>query len=223
MLQHFFEPDQLLKINGNSTVPSALDVYVPQFNMYNHSFSTFLANDYKDHLSLSKMAQVTLEDLSEPLLEGLINVNSNWPDFNGILAIGIIGTSLSGFCFLFSIWAFFKIRKLTTILMILEGTSKSKRAALPTFIYKKRQISTPPSATESILEELNLNHVLIIIIGILIICICVVILYKRKRSTHHTFLLMEITTGSSCTTIPLGKLPLCPSYWKFSLPPNIFR
>jgi len=31
----------------------------------------------------------------------------------------------------------------------------------------------------------------------------------------------EITTGSSCATVPICKLPLCPSYRTFALPSEI--
>lgn len=67
--------------------------------------------------------------------------------------------------------------------------------------------------------EFNMNHILLIIIGILIIFIGLILFKRRKSKSHFTYLMMEITTGTSCLQVPLIKMPLCPSYWEINMPP----
>lgn len=107
-----------------STFKQQLNIEMPSFNLYNHSFSNLLSYDKKYHVSLKEMAKVTKKDgiifqtLAEPLAEGLVDIKGNWPDLNGYL--GIIGTAIVSVTFVYCIWSFFKIRKLGTTLLILE-------------------------------------------------------------------------------------------------------
>ena len=226
LMQQFFDNNQLQGIMANSTFLKLPNIEIPKFKMYNHAFSSFLSNDQKNHLSLTKMADATkkesmvFHDLAEPLLEGVINVKANWPDLNGIL--GITGTALASFSVLFSIWAFFKIRKLATIIAVLQNTNRVTAMTVPSFIYKPIE-TTPTSSPLSInlFNALEFNHILVAIIGILIATVFIMYLYKRKKTSHHSFLMLEITTGSSCSTVRICSLPLCPPYWEFSGMPNI--
>ncbi|XP_052076736.1 uncharacterized protein LOC127714723 isoform X1 [Mytilus californianus] len=225
LLQQFFNAEQLKDIQPNSTFSTLPNIAIPNFKMYNHSFSTFLSNDKRDHLSLTKMAEATKQEgmvfhnLAEPLLEGIINVKDNWPDLNGIL--GMIGTVLASISIIFAIWAFFKIKILTTALIILQGSCHVKSMTAPSFIYKNIQTTTSNPITSNLFKELKFNHILVAIIGILIVIVVFLMLYKKRKSSQHTFISLEITTGSNCLTLPLCKLPLCPSYWTFSMPPEV--
>lgn len=90
LMQHFFAQEKLALMQANSTLNNQIEVNIPKFHIYNHSFSTFLANDKKTHLNLSKMVQIAKQDgvifqnLEEPLLEDMINIKAIWPDLNGI-------------------------------------------------------------------------------------------------------------------------------------------
>ena len=103
LLQQFFKADQLKHIKGSSYFVNELNVKLPNFNIYNHSYNSFLVKDQHEHLNLQKMAKVAkkegviFQNLAEPLLNGVINVNSSWPDVNGIL--GLIGAILSSVLF----------------------------------------------------------------------------------------------------------------------------
>lgn len=218
--------EQLLDISGNTTFDKILQIDIPQFKIYNHSFSNFLVNDYKNHLNLTKMAEtakqegVIFQHLSEPLLEGEISVKSAWPDLNGML--GLTATSMAGLTFLYCIWSFFKIRKLATALLVLERTAQVRSATLPPFVYKvETTTSNANFLNMSFFQELTLSHILFAIIGILVSTIVIIIIYRSRQSNHFTYLLMELTTGSSCSVVTLAKLPLCPSYWTFNVPPSI--
>ncbi|CAC5417671.1 unnamed protein product [Mytilus coruscus] len=80
LLQQFFTSKQLTEINGSSTFVEKMNINVPDFKIYNHSYSSFLVKDQKEHLSLKKMAKVAKkervisQDLTEPLLDGQIDI-----------------------------------------------------------------------------------------------------------------------------------------------------
>ncbi|CAC5414433.1 unnamed protein product [Mytilus coruscus] len=122
LLQQFFTSKQLVEINGSSTFVEKMNIIVPDFKIYNQSYSSFLVKDQKEHLSLKKMAKVAkregviFQDLAEPLLDGQIDIESNWPNLNGTL--GLIGTCLASITFIYCIWSFLKTRKLTTTIVI---------------------------------------------------------------------------------------------------------
>lgn len=122
LLQQFFTSKQLVEINGSSTFVEKMNIIVPDFKIYNQSYSAFLVKDQKEHLSLKKMAKVAkregviFQDLAEPLLDGQIDIESYWPNLNGTL--GLIGTCLASITFIYCIWSFLKTRKLTTTIVI---------------------------------------------------------------------------------------------------------
>jgi len=92
---------------------------------------------------------------------------------------------------------------------------------IPSFVYITVPTTTETSFTSYIFQEIDLNHILFGIIIILSFIITMLIFSKFKRSDHYTHLIIEVTNGSSCVTIPLTRLPLCPSYWEFRLPSTI--
>lgn len=93
LLQKFFNNDQFQHIFADSSFLSPLNVTVPQFKIYNHEMSKVLADDVKNHLNLSKMVEIAKNDdivfqtLAEPLLDGQLAIQSDWPDVNGILTL----------------------------------------------------------------------------------------------------------------------------------------
>lgn len=124
LLQEFFDTAKFQHIFGDSTFEKPLNVTLPTFKIYNHKMSQILADDFKNHLNLSKMVEVTKNDdivfqtLAEPMLDGQITIQSSWPDFNGVLIlIAISFTSASTFLLL---WVFFTIRKLSAALLLLQ-------------------------------------------------------------------------------------------------------
>ncbi|CAC5373752.1 unnamed protein product [Mytilus coruscus] len=128
LLQQFFTSKQLTEINGSSTFVEKMNINVPDFKIYNHSYSSFLVRDQKEHLSLKKMAKVAkkegviFQDLAEPLLDGQIDIAS--------------------ITFIYCIWSFFKIRTLTTTILILERTINTHSASIPSFIFKPETTTT---------------------------------------------------------------------------------
>ena len=65
---------------------------------------------------IAKKEGVIFQNLAEPLLDGKIDINNNWPDLNGIL--GLIGAILARVTFFYCIWSFFKIRTLMTTILV---------------------------------------------------------------------------------------------------------
>ena len=228
LLQEFFNDTTLKSIFGDSTFLNPIQVNLPDFKMYTHSYNQFLAADQKAHLNLSKMVQVAKKDqvifksLAEPLLEGNIEISSSWPNTSDILNIVAIGLAiLAIFGVIFTI---FKVRKLLVIITVLQQVNSAKSEPLPSFIYKTLQSTTPPpSEFDLMLENFSWNHASVLISS-LVICMLLVIVLKQcysKRKLQCTQIVFELTNGGECVLIPVLSLPLCPSFWKLVPPSEI--
>lgn len=62
LMQQFFSADILSNINGSTTFDQILNVDIPKFKIYNHSFSSCLVDDKSSHLNVTKMAQTAKND-----------------------------------------------------------------------------------------------------------------------------------------------------------------
>ena len=143
LLQEFFDSSLTEHIYTDTIFEKPLNVSTPAFKIYDHEMTQVLADDTKSHLNLRKMAdkakndEIIFKSLSEPMLDGQIAINANWPDFNAILIFisgGLaIGASLA------LIWMFIKIRSLTAAVALLQtaGQTKAFATQLPSFIYKQ--------------------------------------------------------------------------------------
>ncbi|CAC5398186.1 unnamed protein product [Mytilus coruscus] len=52
LIQHFFSPETYNSIMGDTTFAQPIDLTIPNFHIYNHTFSNILAQDKQYHLSL---------------------------------------------------------------------------------------------------------------------------------------------------------------------------
>lgn len=225
LLQQFFNESKLISLAADSVFSKQVNVLLPMFNMYNHSFQERVVADQKLHLNMKKMVQAAKNDeqifqsLTEPLLEGEINVKSVWPDTNGIIVLCTLGLTI--LTTIACILSMMKIRKLSTTLLILQQTSHVRSEKLPSFVYSnptnKIQKSTVPSIS-SILEWDHLILALLICITIMLIFILFIIVRRRNRGTT---VLLELTSGKHCVIIPLIYLPLCPSFLNIEPPFHI--
>ena len=105
LLQEFFDESKLNSIFGDTTFPTPINLTIPEFQMYNHSFSNIVANDQKMHLSLKRIAKATREDqkvfksLTEPILDGQIKLDPSWPSNTDIIAL--VSLSVAAYVWLF--------------------------------------------------------------------------------------------------------------------------
>ena len=225
LLQHFFDDTKLGSLFGDTTFPSPINLSVPQFRIYNHSFNEVLANDKKFHLSLRKMSeaarndQVIFSNLAEPLIDGEITIPDDWPDTNAIMIFVTMGVATISL--IFCVYSFCKMRKMATALLVLQQTAKARSATLPSFIYdsKDQMHSIETDMSNTLKLELSYTHAIIAIccFVFVVLATCAIIVYRSKR-TQGTTLLLEMTSGGYCATVPLVHLNLCPSYWHISKP-----
>ena len=93
----------------------------------------------------AKKDEVIFKSLSEPMLDGQIPINNNWPDFKAIL-IFICGGLVVTASFVI-LWMFFKVRSLAAPVVILQQINQAKAfpTVLPSFIYRllKLQVQVP--------------------------------------------------------------------------------
>lgn len=97
-------------------------------------------------------------------------------------------------------------------------------SALPSFIYKSKELTTPePSDFDLLLSNFSWNHASVLISSF-VICILLVLTFYyfyNKQKHRYTKIVLELTNGHECILIPVLNLPLCPSFWKICPPSNI--
>ncbi|XP_062595131.1 uncharacterized protein LOC134256510 [Saccostrea cucullata] len=226
LLQEFFNNSKLASVFGDTTFPDPIDSIVPQMKIYNHSFSEVLVDDRTFHLSLKKIAKAAKQDsvafksLEEPLLDGQIFLDSDYFDTKSILLyVTVTGTVVS---IIICVILIIKLRQLAAALIVLQRvvSVKSLKSELPSFIYENldKKIETDTEIQNTFFSEfgwIQASVAIGIIVFVVLIIILILLICLRKRQKGTT-LYLEITSGGDCVTIPIVRLPLCPSYWNIS-------
>ena len=199
LLQQFFDQDSHSTIFGDTIFQDFIKIQIPNFNIFNHSFSQYLANDKTQHLSLKRIAKAVKHDgkvfqtLAESMIDGQVTFAvDNWSDTSGILAV--IATSLAFIGFVFSIWSCYKIR--TVLLPVLLLHNAKSTAALtpspsPIFIYKQ----SPESVSSSTINEhiyatftTPWPYVTLSVLTTIIIIACAASIWRKFLRSHKTSL-----------------------------------
>ncbi|CAC5400203.1 unnamed protein product [Mytilus coruscus] len=227
-IQHFFDSDTYSSILGDTTFTKQINIQIPSINIFNHSFSNIIAQDHNLHLSLKRIAQATLKQktvfksLSEPLINGDISMDDSWLDLNTILIISSL--CVSGLLVIACIVLFNKIRILTATLLLLQkiprSQSLSNPSPLPSFIYKHLATTTESSHVQGIFNTQCNPWPFVALSFTMTLALVIVSIYffKKLGKRNHTKVVLEITNGLSCITIPIVTLSLCPSDWDITAP-----
>ncbi|CAG2249469.1 unnamed protein product [Mytilus edulis] len=228
LIQHFFDSDTYSSILGDTTFTKQINIQIPSINIFNHSFSNIIAQDHNLHLSLKRIAQATLKQktvfksLSEPLINGDISMDDSWLDLNTILIISSL--CVSGILVIACIVLFNKIRILTATLLLLQKIPRSQSLSipspLPSFIYKHLATTTESSHVQSIFNTQCNPWPFVALSFTMTLALVIVSIYffKKFNNRNHTKVVLEITNGLSCITIPIVTLSLCPSDWDITAP-----
>ncbi|CAC5410729.1 unnamed protein product [Mytilus coruscus] len=140
--------------------------------------------------------------------------------------ISLISLVLSILLTIACIVLFNKVRALTTALILLQKAPSSAAFVTPqtppTFHYMQSHISTTQNYESILSPQLN-QWPSIVLAAITIISFVGVLhyLYKQVCTRHHTKIILEISNGLICLTIPVVNLPLCPSDWDIATPNSI--
>ena len=186
VLQQFFNDTDLQNIESNSLFENPLSVNVPQFQIYKHSIQNIIADDRKSHLSLEKMAKSAKNDamifqsLTDPLLSGEIQIDSNWPETDDILLY--CTSAIAGFCLVALILVILKLRKLMIIVSVLKSSSIQQvhASTIPSFVYKNPSTTPEPSPYFWNNLDVTLDHY---ILAFCIVTTVLVILMLMKNVT----------------------------------------
>lgn len=226
LLQQFFNDSKLIALQADTTFASSLTVQIPGFELYKHEFQKRLVADSKIHFNMKKMAEATkrnekiFQSLSEPLLNGDLDMISNWPTTNDILTyisfiITIIVSLVCGLLFM-------RQRKLLLVISILKQTAYTKGIDAD-YIFRKSTPENPRPILDVINDTLKWDHV-IFALSILILITCVIILINKSRRSHcGTTIILELTSGTTCAIIPLLSFSLCPSLLEINPPTSISK
>ena len=227
LLQQYFDESQLSHIFADTTFLQPVNMSVPAFQFYNHSFQQILANDQESHLNLKRMAKAAKQDqkifknLAEPLIDGRIDIlSTTWSDMNTIITFVSIGIAVLSL--VMCIILFIKTRKLALAVLVLQQIPNTKSQTVPSFIYKNvasPSTEQPVPSLEWFTKEFAWDHASVIIGSIVFIMLCIIIvcLYKSK-SCKGSSISLELTSGGDCVVVQLLDLSLCPSYYRISPP-----
>ena len=226
LLQHFFDDSFVDNIFADTIFSKPVNVTLPALKIYEHKMSSVLAADTKSHLSLEKMAETAKQDktifqtIAEPLLDGQIKLNDDWPTKDNIILYVVTGFS-SIFIALF-VWTIFKIRKLSAGLLVVERVQNARALVtnVPSFIYNTKVKPSQESSTISFSIEMTWDKANFIILCLLFACIAVY-LWKRYQMKTKSKIILEITGGKMCTLLDIVQLPMCPSYYDINVPYSI--
>ena len=209
LLQEFFDSSVTEHIYADTTFQKPINVSTPAFKIYDHEINQVLADDTKAHLNLRKMAdkakndEIIFKSLSEPMLDGQLAINADWPDLNAILIFisgGLaIGASLA------LLWMFFKIRRLAASVAILQQINRANAFStqMPSFIYQQVTKGTSQSSF-NIDITLQWDHAIFLLnIMILAVLFCVLLKVYRNCHSHIPWLCAEITTINDCMLVPI--------------------
>ncbi|CAC5388718.1 unnamed protein product [Mytilus coruscus] len=215
--------------SGDTTFTDPADITLPNLHFYNHTFNSVIAQDNNLHTKPKRIAKAAKADskiftsLSEPLLDGEIDIDDSWPNTNEM--ISLISLVLSILLTIACIVLFNKVRALTTALILLQKAPSSAAFVTPqtppTFHYMQ-PISTTQNYESLLSPQLN-QWPSIVLAAITIISFVGVLhyVYKQVCTRHHTKIILEISNGLICLTIPVVNLPLCPSDWDIATPNSI--
>lgn len=116
---------------------------------------------------------------------------------------------------------FCKVKKIAITLLILQQTLQIHSQTIPSFIYRNPNVEDEsPSIIEKLMkQEFSWSHVSVILNTIILVFLIFITysLYKSKNQ-KSTKIMLEITSGGSCVTVPILSLSLCPSYYNFPVP-----
>jgi len=112
---------------------------------------------------------------------------------------------------------FNKVRALTTTLILLQKSPPSYSFVTPqtqpTFHYIQSPETTTPQHFNFILSAqlTQWPSLVLAVLKVLSFFASIHYIYKLVTSNHNTKVLLEISNGIRCITIPIVHLPLCPS------------
>lgn len=210
LLQELFDKRTTEHMFADTTFVHPVNVSIPSFNLYKHAMHDIIADDTKSHLSLKKMAvkakqdAVIFQSLTEPLLEGDIAINADWPDLNAILII--VTMSVMVLSSMLVIQLFFKLRKLSTSMLVLQQALNVKALSTdtPSFRYHTATDVSQTLSAGTFSLNLEWTHATFIV-GLLILGVTLITLFYviKRRNSDMPYLCAEITTTKSCLLLPV--------------------
>lgn len=225
LIQKFFDDSHYRQLFADTNFAKPFNLTIPNFSLYKHQMHDIIVADKESHLNLDKMVEAAKQDtmsfqsLTEPLLDGLIDVNSNWPDTNAVMIFVTMGISI-----LLSItvaWMFFKMRKMAMTILVLQQAQciKSLSTEVPSLLYTAAS-KQAQSAIVQIDFDLSWEHA-IFLLGVINLVFIIFYNCKQTLCRNHSVIQLEVTNGEFCVLVPVITLPMCPSYCQIAVPSDI--
>lgn len=226
VLQHMFSTAFVENIFADTMFKNLVNVSLPELKLYQHKMTDVLAVDTKQHLSLSKMAEIVKKDgiifksLTEPLLTGEIKLDTDWPTTDNILTYCSIGAIV--LLLILLLGTMFKVRKLAIMVATLQNAKNTHAFVTdtPSFIFTKKADSEYEQPGTTFTIDLTLDQANFILLCV-IVCYILTVVYRYFRFKRVSKLCLEVTCGQQCVLVDLVQLPMCPTHFKVTFPEDV--
>lgn len=165
---------------------------------------------------------LAFQSLSEPLLEGQLVIQPDWPDLNAVQIFVTMDTTI--LCSLLMLWTYFRMRKLSVAMLVLQQVKlvQSVSTEVPSFIYRQPSKSTPTQEYFKLDFDLAWDHVIFILCLLNFVCFLLnAYSIIRRNNLNKSMLKLEITSGDLCVVLSVIRLPLCPVFCRIELPHDV--
>ena len=205
-LTYFHTPDYLANITGGSNFSTVPHMPIPDFHIKSSSFVDHSATLQNNIMRMENFAEAVRKD-------GYVHDSGYGPvaeyiDRGGANQMYIFGSLIAGL-FVYCIILTLKFRTLSQALILAHRVdtviSKSYLHILPT------TTTEPPTDYRELLEYYR-NEKVLEIITLLSVIVCILFIlfrYLRNKPSTHATVMLELSSGVSCTQIELCDIAYC--------------
>ena len=226
LLLQLYDTHQIVHISGDTYFTAPKYFKHPDFAFYSSNYSSLIAADKQEDLSLQRMAFAAqlnssiYRHLSEPFLDKLEDsASSVFFSFSISYILPIVSIATTALNMLVCAYLFYKHRVLVAAMAALNqpnaaGGFPTLPLEIHTLFPPKPTLTTTTTASTvdcSVTPHDYVPHILLI----LFILTLITYLYRKfTKLTHtHTTLCFDVTNGHSCVRLSAIHLPYCPQFW----------
>ncbi len=215
LIQKFFDLSSHESILPDSLFARNPVVTIPDFHLYQHHYSDFIASDHQYKLNLDRVISAVKNDtpifqtLSEPLLADLpLHDSDTFP--SNIISIKYLALLISSLALLISFYLAYRLRALLLVVLTLKQATPVHALTLPPLHYPT---TTTPSTLTSHMSYTTapwLTYMSLFLQCMSCLCLIALLISYWQRRRSDTTLSLKLISGLDYITIPLRRLHDCP-------------
>lgn len=227
LLQMFFSSAQLKDLAADTLLDDPLNVSIPHFHFVNNKYSSIVAQERQNQLSLNTIVEQTkqqnavFQSMSDLIMAGHVKSTSFGTSMNEIITY--LSVALSVITIPVLIYAVIKINQLSAALLVLQLAKPANTAKFiknihsPYLRWTDSPLPRPTHKPVSVmLYDTAMDHSSMILISLIATVMLAYVMFKITkflcRKSSNTTLGVRIANGKGeCCKLKLLKLNLCPA------------